>query len=74
MQDEVGCFRTFNVIVPMKPAFTVTGSLSEFSASAFNFKSLSTTSPENRKDDISSPNQERIKAKIDECRLNMTIG
>ena len=36
---------TFNVIVPTKPALTVTGSFSAFSASAFNFKSLRTTSP-----------------------------
>jgi hypothetical protein len=36
---------TFNVMVPTKPAFTVTGSFSEFRASAFNFKSLRTTSP-----------------------------
>lgn len=36
---------TFNVMVPTKPALTVTGSLREFSASAFNFKSLRTTSP-----------------------------
>jgi hypothetical protein len=36
---------TFNVIVPTKPALTVTGSFSEFSASAFKFKSLRTTSP-----------------------------
>ena len=36
---------TFNVIVPTKPALTVTGSLSELSASVFNFKSLRTTSP-----------------------------
>lgn len=32
-------------MVPTNPALTVTGSLSEFSASAFNFKSLRTTSP-----------------------------
>lgn len=36
---------TFNVIVPMNPALTMTGSFSEFNASAFNFKSLRTTSP-----------------------------
>lgn len=32
-------------MVPTNPALTVTGSLSEFSASAFSFKSLRTTSP-----------------------------
>lgn len=37
---------TFKVTVPTKPAFTVTGSFSEFNASAFNRKSLRTTSPE----------------------------
>lgn len=36
---------TFNVMVPTKPALTVTGSFSAFSASAFSFKSLRTTSP-----------------------------
>lgn len=36
---------TFSVMVPIKPALTVTGSFSAFSASAFNFKSLRTTSP-----------------------------
>lgn len=36
---------TFNVIVPTKPALTVTGSFNKFSASAFSFKSLRTTSP-----------------------------
>lgn len=36
---------TFKVIVPRKPALTVTGSFNAFNASAFNFKSLRTTSP-----------------------------
>ena len=36
---------TFNVMEPTKPALTVTGSFRAFSASAFNFKSLRTTSP-----------------------------
>ena len=39
-------------MVPTKPDLTATGSLSEFKASAFNFKSLRTTSPE--KQDIST--------------------
>ena len=33
-------------MVPTKPDLTATGSFSEFKASAFNFKSLRTTSPE----------------------------
>uniref|UniRef100_A0A0A9CML7 Uncharacterized protein n=1 Tax=Arundo donax TaxID=35708 RepID=A0A0A9CML7_ARUDO len=32
-------------MVPIKPAFTVTGSRREFSASALSFKSSRTTSP-----------------------------
>lgn len=36
---------TFKVMVPMKPAFTMTGSFREFNASAFNRNSLRTTSP-----------------------------
>lgn len=40
---------TFRVMVPTKPALTVTGRFKEFSASAFNFKSLRTTSPVERK-------------------------
>lgn len=36
---------TFKVIVPRKPALTVTGSFNAFSASDFSFKSLRTTSP-----------------------------
>lgn len=39
---------TFKVMVPTKPDLTATGSFSEFRASAFNFKSLRTTSPENQ--------------------------
>lgn len=41
----VNAIATFNVMVPTKPALTVTGSFSAFSASAFSFKSLRTTSP-----------------------------
>lgn len=40
-------------MVPIKPAFTVTGSFSEFRASAFNFKSFRTTSPVNLRKDMS---------------------
>ena len=36
---------TFSVMEPTKPVFTATGSFSAFSASAFNFRSLRTTSP-----------------------------
>ena len=36
---------TFKVMVPTNPAFTVTGSRRELSASALSFKSFRTTSP-----------------------------
>lgn len=36
---------TFKVMLPIKPARTMTGSFKEFSASAFKFKSFNTTSP-----------------------------
>lgn len=44
-KKQLHCKPTLNVIVPTNPALTITGSLKEFNASAFSFKSLRTTSP-----------------------------
>lgn len=52
-EQAVKTVATFNVMVPIKPAFTVTGSFSALRASAFNFKSLRTTSPVNEREYMS---------------------
>lgn len=55
---------TFKVMVPTKPDLTATGSFSEFRASAFNFKSLRTTSPEKQENATSRTGTNQIKQQL----------